>query len=93
MSVNDLWGHEVRSASDDVHRCLCLLCQAKVYQKDVVVSVKENVFRFDVAVDDALAVGGVEGVGNFDADFQHLLDGQTPREIATSSFASAPMPS
>jgi len=38
--------------------------------------VRKNVTRLDIAVDDAFFVSGVEGVGNFNADFDAMSDRQ-----------------
>ena len=61
VSVNDLWGHEVRSAGHHVHRRLRFLGQTKVHQEDVVVLIEEDVFRLDVTVDNVFGVAVGQG--------------------------------
>lgn len=51
-AVDDLWGHEVRSARNYIHDRFCLFSEAKVDKHDVFVLIKKDVCWFDVSVDD-----------------------------------------
>ncbi len=50
------------------------LGEAKIENLGVAARGNENVRRFDVAMDDALRVCGVERVGNLDAQIEHCFD-------------------
>ena len=55
--------------------------EPEIEQLDLAGPGDENVVRFEVAVDDALGVGGIQGVGDLNGDAQSLRERSAVRRL------------
>ena len=81
---------QVLRGADGVHRHLAAgkLGEAEVKYLHLPARREKNVRRFDVAMNDAFGVRGVEGVGKLNGDVEHAIERQgTGSQFPVKAFA------